>query len=178
MSIYRVNYYPITEYNNLLLFSIYWNIWKRFLSTVFLLLLLLLLLFLLLLLLILLLSILWFYFFVFFIYVVGWNFNKGEQLFENYGQPNHIYFTYHGFSLPPKENSHDCVLFEFNLSPDEMSRVNWEAEHVRGIAQVSTYLLVFCFVLRNLLHASSFLNCFAYLNNMIGSDQSYMFTML
>ena len=26
-------------------------------------------------------------------------FKAGEQLFENYGQPNHIYFTYHGFLL-------------------------------------------------------------------------------
>jgi hypothetical protein len=28
-----------------------------------------------------------------------WEFAKGEQVFENYGQPNHIYFMYHGFSL-------------------------------------------------------------------------------
>ena len=77
-----------------------------------------------------------FAFWLFIICNVGWNFNKGEQLFENYGQPNHIYFTYHGFSLPDKENSHDCVLFEFNLSAQEMNRVNWDAEHVRGIAQV------------------------------------------
>jgi len=37
----------------------------------------------------------------------GWTFAKGEQLFENYGQPNHIYFEYHGFSLA--ENTHDCA---------------------------------------------------------------------
>ena len=29
----------------------------------------------------------------------GWNFKRGSQLFENYGQPNHIYFMYHGFTL-------------------------------------------------------------------------------
>lgn len=37
----------------------------------------------------------------------AWNFAVGSQLFENYGQPNHIYFEYHGFALEP--NSHDCV---------------------------------------------------------------------
>lgn len=37
----------------------------------------------------------------------GWHFPKGSQLWENYGQPNHIYFAYHGFSMQP--NSHDCV---------------------------------------------------------------------
>mmetsp|Transcript_703 Transcript_703/g.894 ORF Transcript_703/g.894 Transcript_703/m.894 type:complete len:972 (+) Transcript_703:13-2928(+) len=31
----------------------------------------------------------------------------GEQLFENYGQPNNIYLQYHGFVLD--DNSHDCV---------------------------------------------------------------------
>jgi hypothetical protein len=41
----------------------------------------------------------------------------GDQLFENYGQPNHIYFLYHGFSL--LSNSHDCVQHDFTLSPQE-----------------------------------------------------------
>lgn len=36
-----------------------------------------------------------------------WAFKKGDQVFENYGQPNHIYFQYHGFSL--EDNTHDCV---------------------------------------------------------------------
>jgi len=35
------------------------------------------------------------------------SFRAGEQIFENYGQPNHIYFTYHGFSL--ESNSYDCA---------------------------------------------------------------------
>jgi len=29
-----------------------------------------------------------------------WAVPKGEQVWENYGQPNHIYFEFHGFSLP------------------------------------------------------------------------------
>jgi len=37
------------------------------------------------------------------------NVHKGDQIFENYGQPNYIYFLYHGFILT--ENAHDCVLF-------------------------------------------------------------------
>lgn len=37
----------------------------------------------------------------------GWHFPAGEQVWENYGQPNHIYFMYHGFVLD--ENVHDCV---------------------------------------------------------------------
>ncbi len=37
----------------------------------------------------------------------GWEFKAGEQLWENYGQPNHIYFAYHGFTMQP--NAHDCA---------------------------------------------------------------------
>lgn len=36
-----------------------------------------------------------------------WAFKEGEQLFENYGQPNHQYFMYHGFTMA--NNTHDCV---------------------------------------------------------------------
>jgi histone-lysine N-methyltransferase SETD3 len=42
----------------------------------------------------------------------SWAFAEGEQVFENYGQPNSIYFSYHGFSLPWGQNSHDCVQHE------------------------------------------------------------------
>ena len=35
---------------------------------------------------------------------------RGEQVFENYGQPNHLLFSYHGFLL--KENSNDCALLD------------------------------------------------------------------
>ena len=34
-------------------------------------------------------------------------------MFEDYGQPNHIYFLYHGFLI--KGNKHDCL--EVDLTP-------------------------------------------------------------
>merc|ERR1712216_465998 len=34
-------------------------------------------------------------------------FKAGDQLFENYGQPNHLYFLHHGFSM--ENNPHDCL---------------------------------------------------------------------
>ena len=46
-----------------------------------------------------------------------WEFKKGEQLFEPYGQPNHIYLMYHGFML--EQNSHDCVRVDFELASDD-----------------------------------------------------------
>lgn len=36
-----------------------------------------------------------------------WTFEAGDQIFENYGQPNPTYFLYHGFTMDP--NIHDCV---------------------------------------------------------------------
>jgi hypothetical protein len=65
----------------------------------------------------------------------GWNFKKNEQLYENYGQANHIYFTHHGFSLGQGENSHDCVHFEVNLSEKEISEIDWNSEGVRRLSQ-------------------------------------------
>jgi histone-lysine N-methyltransferase SETD3 len=47
----------------------------------------------------------------------GTSYSAGEQLFENYGQPNHIYYLYHGFIL--EHNSHDCVSFEISFSEKE-----------------------------------------------------------
>jgi len=38
------------------------------------------------------------------------SFAYGDQVVENYGQPNYIYFLYHGFVL--ENNTHDCVLFK------------------------------------------------------------------
>ena len=61
-----------------------------------------------------------------------WSFKQGEQLFENYGQPNHIYYTYHGFILPI--NSHDCVSFDLSMTSNEMNIINWNEDKVRGIA--------------------------------------------
>jgi hypothetical protein len=37
----------------------------------------------------------------------SWAFASGEEVVENYGQPNYIYLLYHGFVL--EHNSHDCV---------------------------------------------------------------------
>lgn len=39
-------------------------------------------------------------------------FKAGEQLFENYGQPNHIYFTYHGFLLQVRAHT-VCIIRQF-----------------------------------------------------------------
>lgn len=39
------------------------------------------------------------------------------QLFENYGQANHVYYLYHGFVL--SQNSHDCLSFEITFGPKE-----------------------------------------------------------
>lgn len=36
-----------------------------------------------------------------------WTFQKDEQVFENYGQPNPTYMLYHGFVMEP--NYHDCA---------------------------------------------------------------------
>ncbi|KAJ9472468.1 Ribulose-1 [Diplonema papillatum] len=36
-----------------------------------------------------------------------WEFKKGQQVFENYGQKNRHYFVHHGFSL--ERNSQDCL---------------------------------------------------------------------
>jgi hypothetical protein len=38
-----------------------------------------------------------------------WRFKQGDQVFENYGQPNPTYFLYHGFVMHP--NVHDCARF-------------------------------------------------------------------
>jgi len=52
----------------------------------------------------------------------GARFVKGEQVFENYGQPNHVYFLYHGFSI--QNNSHDCVHWNLQLTKAELSAAN------------------------------------------------------
>jgi histone-lysine N-methyltransferase SETD3 len=57
------------------------------------------------------------------LYIVA-NFKVNEEVFENYGQPNHIYFMYHGFSI--ENNNHDCVHMDFFLNNEEISRVDWE----------------------------------------------------
>eukprot|EP00633_Aureoumbra_lagunensis_P004459 CAMPEP_0197320818 /NCGR_PEP_ID=MMETSP0891-20130614/61797_1 /TAXON_ID=44058 ORGANISM="Aureoumbra lagunensis, Strain CCMP1510" /NCGR_SAMPLE_ID=MMETSP0891 /ASSEMBLY_ACC=CAM_ASM_000534 /LENGTH=784 /DNA_ID=CAMNT_0042812375 /DNA_START=596 /DNA_END=2950 /DNA_ORIENTATION=- len=41
------------------------------------------------------------------------SFASGEQLLEDYGQPNHVLFLYHGFILPV--NKHDCVRIDLEI---------------------------------------------------------------
>ncbi|GBG29350.1 Histone-lysine N-methyltransferase setd3 [Hondaea fermentalgiana] len=41
-------------------------------------------------------------------------YKAGDQLFEDYGQPNHIYFLYHGFSL--ENNAYDCFRVTIDLN--------------------------------------------------------------
>jgi hypothetical protein len=53
----------------------------------------------------------------------AWSLKQGEQLFENYGQPNHIYYTYHGFVLPNSE--YDCVHFELSITEAEQNAINF-----------------------------------------------------
>lgn len=43
------------------------------------------------------------------------SFRAGEEVFEDYGQPNHVYFRYHGFTLD--DNPHDCVLVPDKTQP-------------------------------------------------------------
>lgn len=46
-----------------------------------------------------------------------WSLKAGDQVYENYGQPNHIYFTYHGFVLD--SNTHDCVQIALGVNPND-----------------------------------------------------------
>lgn len=48
----------------------------------------------------------------------GDDYHQGDQVFENYGQPNHIYFLYHGFVL--ESNTHDCVNVRFPVTMEEV----------------------------------------------------------
>jgi len=49
------------------------------------------------------------------------DFFKGAQVFEDYGQPNYIYFIYHGFSL--ENNPHDCFRLDLSLTQTQMKRL-------------------------------------------------------
>ena len=46
----------------------------------------------------------------------AWAFQTGEQVLEDYGQPNHVLFLYHGFSLAV--NKHDCARLELDVTSD------------------------------------------------------------
>lgn len=61
----------------------------------------------------------------------AWNFNRGEQVFENYASDNHVNMFYHGFVL--QENSHDCVNLVitssqyFCVSKSKLTHQLWDA---------------------------------------------------
>ncbi|GLD92375.1 hypothetical protein PINS_up000908 [Pythium insidiosum] len=56
----------------------------------------------------------------------SWAFRAGEQVVENYGQPNYIYLLYHGFVLSGR-NSHDCAHLQLTVrapnAPEERQRL-------------------------------------------------------
>ncbi|KAG1688442.1 hypothetical protein DVH05_003647 [Phytophthora capsici] len=43
----------------------------------------------------------------------SWDFEAGQEVVENYAQPNYIYLLYHGFVLD--SNTHDCAHFHLEL---------------------------------------------------------------
>jgi len=49
------------------------------------------------------------------------DYKVGEQVFENYGQPNHVYFMWHGFSL--EHNEFDCIMLSLELSQLQLSNL-------------------------------------------------------
>eukprot|EP01035_Chromulina_nebulosa_P017387 gene17387-22936_t len=71
------------------------------------------------------------------------DFKSNEQIFENYGQPNYIYFQYHGFTLTSNDdelannpaNSHDCVHYEFIITKDEGIKINFNDRLVKSIIE-------------------------------------------
>merc|ERR1712146_711638 len=78
----------------------------------------------------------------------AWRFDRGEQLFEDYGQPNSIYFRFHGFVV--QKNSHDCVDFfllspsgdrrRFCLNPKDRSTIRKAFEHIEQKANLKADL--------------------------------------
>ena len=57
------------------------------------------------------------------------SFKKGDQVVENYGQPNYIYFMYHGFVL--ENNTHDCALWK-GLSIESADEAAKNMENTRS----------------------------------------------
>ncbi len=62
------------------------------------------------------------------------SFKEGEQLFENYAQPNYIYFMYHGFLL--EENSHDCAFLRRGL-PQSLDKGTSERLAMNGLSSTA-----------------------------------------
>uniref|UniRef100_A0A7S2L968 SET domain-containing protein n=1 Tax=Leptocylindrus danicus TaxID=163516 RepID=A0A7S2L968_9STRA len=71
-------------------------------------------------------------------------YKKGDQIYENYGQPNYIYFMYHGFILD--QNPHDCVLFSnLRINQDDETAKDMDQTHQRlSAAGFRSYNPSFC----------------------------------
>jgi len=67
----------------------------------------------------------------------GDEYQQGDQLFENYGQPNHIYFTYHGFILP--SNTHDCIQYGLQLTPDEYRSISQNNKYAGFLTRLGVH---------------------------------------
>jgi len=65
----------------------------------------------------------------------SWAFASGDQVYENYGQANYIYFMYHGFALPIGQNSHDCFQHTIKLSDEEVKRIDFTDPLAQNIAK-------------------------------------------
>jgi len=65
----------------------------------------------------------------------SWAFASGEQVFENYGQANYIYFMYHGFALPIGQNYHDCIQHTIKLTEEEIKRIDFTDQLAQNIAK-------------------------------------------
>ena len=64
-----------------------------------------------------------------------WDFQVGDQIFENYGQPNPTYMLYHGFVIHP--NVHDCV----HLRPNPKS---FSPARLQKLRQLRLYADEYC----------------------------------
>ena len=65
----------------------------------------------------------------------SWAFPKGDQVFENYGQANYIYFMYHGFALPVGSNVHDCVHHDISFGEEDKKNIDFSNKDAQNLAQ-------------------------------------------
>ena len=63
-------------------------------------------------------------------------------MYENYGQPNHIYFQYHGFIL--EENTHDCSSFTATIDPPTDQKDITKLQEKLRQNQFYSYSQTFC----------------------------------
>jgi hypothetical protein len=64
-------------------------------------------------------------------------------VFEHYGQPNHIYFMYHGFVLP--DNVFDCVSVEVKPGAEEVRSLEAALARTPRLKEVMQVRVVQCF---------------------------------